>query len=442
MIETFDNIGSNAEKADELFSSVLDQCSRFLVHINTVSGSSMGITDHDNLLFAQPYILKAERSADDISSFLIAVDDIDTLVRIGLLPGWESVTFNILLGFGVYHEFDNDRNTLLDLAHTINYSAITDRINLWFIQGWDLYSNTDMTGNISRAAYYKNTLSVLSGKQLSFFLCNQHVVDEIKLAIPEATSKYYAIYPARMTASPIAESHPKFFNSCTRLDDRHRTRKIICLNNAEKTHRTHIVNIIQQYDSNDYYLTLRAKNILLDKDRKCPSTDIISSNLQDHPPIRYITDAYVYIATETYACGYDHSFNAGASAIQGTGKLNSWWSEKTFKAIYYELPFMVVGLPRTIEYLKVLGFETFPELFDESYDNIARFSDKEYIYEQNINKIMSMSYDDLHDFYYSNSTQAKLRHNKETFYKLLSQSEFTGVCDDPHVAYRRIQPAQ
>ena len=91
---------------------------------------------------------------------------------------------------------------------------------------------------------------------------------------------------------------------------------------------------------------------------------------------------------------------------------------------------MVVGFPRVLEYLKDLGFQTFPELFDESYDSVDRFVDKLPIYEKNINKVMSMSYDDLHNFYYSDATQHKLKHNKELFFKLLDDSPFTDVCND------------
>ena len=43
-------------------------------------------------------------------------------------------------------------------------------------------------------------------------------------------------------------------------------------------------------------------------------------------------------------------------------------TEKTFKAYYYELPILVVGLPRTYMHLRSLGYQTFPEFWDESFD--------------------------------------------------------------------------
>lgn len=44
-------------------------------------------------------------------------------------------------------------------------------------------------------------------------------------------------------------------------------------------------------------------------------------------------------------------------------------TEKTYKPIAYGHPFMIYGNPGTLEVLKRRGFETFPELFDESYDS-------------------------------------------------------------------------
>jgi hypothetical protein len=45
-------------------------------------------------------------------------------------------------------------------------------------------------------------------------------------------------------------------------------------------------------------------------------------------------------------------------------------TEKTFKPIQYQHPFMVYGQKNTLKFLHNLGFETFENLFDESYDII------------------------------------------------------------------------
>lgn len=44
-------------------------------------------------------------------------------------------------------------------------------------------------------------------------------------------------------------------------------------------------------------------------------------------------------------------------------------TEKTLKPIMYKQPFIFVGPPHSIKWLKSLGFRTFGDLWDESYDN-------------------------------------------------------------------------
>ena len=42
--------------------------------------------------------------------------------------------------------------------------------------------------------------------------------------------------------------------------------------------------------------------------------------------------------------------------------------EKTYKAMAYYHPFLILGVPGLLARLRYLGFETFDNIFDESYD--------------------------------------------------------------------------
>jgi hypothetical protein len=44
-------------------------------------------------------------------------------------------------------------------------------------------------------------------------------------------------------------------------------------------------------------------------------------------------------------------------------------TEKTFKAIALEMPFVLVAPAGSLEYMRRYGFKTFGSVFDESYDN-------------------------------------------------------------------------
>jgi len=45
------------------------------------------------------------------------------------------------------------------------------------------------------------------------------------------------------------------------------------------------------------------------------------------------------------------------------------YSEKTYQAIQYMKPFVLVAPPKTLEYLRSMGFKTFSDFWDESYDD-------------------------------------------------------------------------
>jgi hypothetical protein len=45
------------------------------------------------------------------------------------------------------------------------------------------------------------------------------------------------------------------------------------------------------------------------------------------------------------------------------------YSEKVYQAIQHKKPFVVVGPPKTLEYMRSQGIKTFSEFWDESYDD-------------------------------------------------------------------------
>lgn len=65
-------------------------------------------------------------------------------------------------------------------------------------------------------------------------------------------------------------------------------------------------------------------------------------------------DSLLYLVTETVAIGRRHHL-----------------TEKTFKPIALGMPFVLVATAGSLEYLRSYGFETFGNIWDESYDTIA-----------------------------------------------------------------------
>lgn len=107
--------------------------------------------------------------------------------------------------------------------------------------------------------------------------------------------------------------------------------------------------------------------------------DIQNTNGYQHENEKLFLESYISIVTET-------SFYNN----------NDFISEKIWKPIFYFHPFIVVGRPHLLKYLKEIGFKTFDWLINEEYDNIED-NDKrmEYI-EFEIIKLSKLSNIEIH----------------------------------------------
>lgn len=74
-------------------------------------------------------------------------------------------------------------------------------------------------------------------------------------------------------------------------------------------------------------------------------------------------------------------------------------SEKTLMPMHFRRPFIIIGPPRTIKYLKELGFKTFHEHWDESYDEVEQHDTRLLKIFELIDNIYSMSDEDVHKMY-------------------------------------------
>lgn len=57
------------------------------------------------------------------------------------------------------------------------------------------------------------------------------------------------------------------------------------------------------------------------------------------------------------------------SVVSETTMMNDFITEKTYKPIANYHPFVIIGKDKVLDFLKKQGYRTFPEIFDESYDN-------------------------------------------------------------------------
>jgi len=90
-------------------------------------------------------------------------------------------------------------------------------------------------------------------------------------------------------------------------------------------------------------------------------------------------------------------------------------TEKIYQPILQYHPFIVAACPGTLAYMRKYGYETFPELFDESYDLEQDLKKRTLMILDNIQRVCQMSTEQLHSIYYAEDFQKKLMHNKKLF---------------------------
>ena len=94
---------------------------------------------------------------------------------------------------------------------------------------------------------------------------------------------------------------------------------------------------------------------------------------------------------------YDTSFFSVVNESQFGSYTHTFITEKTWKAIFNFHPFVIVGSPNSLKYLKEKGFDTFEDIFDSSYDSIV---DKDW----RLKKILL-----THDDFFKNNNIEKLQ---------------------------------
>ncbi len=162
----------------------------------------------------------------------------------------------------------------------------------------------------------------------------------------------------------------------------------VCYNGDPKEHRVRFVEDLQKENLDELGLIslLRDKNPLILDREEVDHSDMITQRY----PIDHYRDTYFSIVTESYFWS-DH----GEHYKHITGI-----NEKTYKAMLLN-PFIVLGGYGTLKHLKELGFKTFSELFDESYDEIF---DPHLRYKkvlESIRKVCSMDKEEINDLYHS-----------------------------------------
>ena len=123
----------------------------------------------------------------------------------------------------------------------------------------------------------------------------------------------------------------------------------------------------------------------------------------------------LYVVTETVATGRRQHL-----------------TEKTFKPICLQMPFILVGTCGSLEYLRSYGFKTFSDLWDESYDLESNDLERYLKIAQLLKELDSMSTHEKQNLF--DRAKTICLHNYEHFYhggfEKLLWTELTEMLDE------------
>ena len=124
---------------------------------------------------------------------------------------------------------------------------------------------------------------------------------------------------------------------------------------------------------------------------------------------------------------YDHTHFSIVAESQ-VNNPEMFVTEKTFKPMAFWHPFVIMGQQGLLNYLHTQGFETFDNLFDESYDQEPDWMDRLKAVVDTIKNYISEPYDKL--------TQQKIAHNHNRFFdQALVHDRFVKEIIEPIIHY-------
>lgn len=216
-----------------------------------------------------------------------------------------------------------------------------------------------------------------------------------------------------------------------------------CLNGAPRTHRLETVLYLWDND-------LFKKNIvsLVCEDQHLKDilhfkgysdlANMLPLSVDNHTDYKVMDSHCDYLADSFYSVYNNSYFDVTTETVygQGTGshqmivnlEKHHWWqelfyTEKTFRSIYYKRPFLLYGSWYQLRRLREMGFKTFDGiLFDESYDNISDWQQRLTAFHREISRVCnSYTLESLHNIVYSDTVKDILNYNYQHFLKLAAE---------------------
>lgn len=136
----------------------------------------------------------------------------------------------------------------------------------------------------------------------------------------------------------------------------------------------------------------------------CLPKDSSNDNWQRHMNWDWVDSCSITLAVESYLD--DQDLQGGFSLTEND---NQFLSEKTYKPLAYGHAFLLASTQGNLAHVRDQGFETFPELWDESYDLLPNYQDR-------VQAIVKIIKEFDPGSLINPITQEKIAHNRNRFF--------------------------
>ena len=232
-----------------------------------------------------------------------------------------------------------------------------------------------------------------------------------------------------------AKEAETFLEPSISLKNKKREKHFLCLNGVAKFHRVLLVNelhkrkltekcyhsLLFRYGSTidpEQYIYLSDYYDDMDEIEKMSKVKSLGDFLDRHTPEQpIILDNKISSFGENDRVHKTWTFeNSYCSLVSESVVENNifFLTEKTYKCFHFLHPFLIYGSAGTLAHLKEMGFETFPEWFDENYDDEPHVGRRFEMILKNIENLCKKDLEEVHDMYLN--SWDKLVHNWNLFF--------------------------
>jgi hypothetical protein len=285
----------------------------------------------------------------------------------------------------ISHEPFSDFNFLKKLSEEIKYIGLNESNFIFFGGTSNLFELHPDIKNMGFTFYFENNLLISSCKKL----------DDLK-AQPNHTLGYKTEW---LTLSDVSVKRNKYFVCPNRNSNKPHRFTLGCFFEAEnlwdKTYASFLLkhdDRIQLIDGLQYDLRNKLRTSISSFINKLPiemDTMCLSESEKESFEVlraykkEIYTDSYIHIVTET------------------NFKNDIFPTEKIINPMVVLQPFILVGAPEYLKYIKELGFKTFDGFIDESYDNEYDDAKRFELICKEIKRLSEIPLEEIHNWYIS-----------------------------------------